>query len=82
MMGLLITVNLDGETPLLDPGTIIVGTGTMTIGGIPRGLESGAPAVGFLIPLPDGRTVAALTTLKLLLHAADMLRSAYGDPRG
>jgi hypothetical protein len=81
VMGLLVTVNLAGEPPMLDPKTVVVGSGMITIGGLPHDLESGAPAVGVLIPLPDGRTVAAVTTLRLLLTAADMLKAHYGDPR-
>lgn len=45
------------------------------------GTEGGKPSVALRLDLPDGRTVVVETTLALWLTAADILRTAHGDPR-
>lgn len=63
-----------------DPMAVVNAIET-TIGGIERGMQSGAPSVMIRVETPDGRTVIAETSLKLFLTAADALRAALGDPR-
>lgn len=81
MIGLEIIVNMEGagERLQLDLAHVVHVTSPMTIGGLARGMASGNASVMLLIQLPDGRTVAAETSLKLWLTAADMLRAHYGD---
>jgi hypothetical protein len=45
------------------------------------GMQSGDPSAAFVFRLPDGRAVFAETSLRLLLTAADALKSRHGDPR-
>lgn len=54
---------------------------TFEIGALAAGMSSGAPSIALAFRLPDGRAVFAETSMKLLLTAADTLKSLYGDPR-
>ena len=86
MQSLSITINID-EDPWIDLAELSrVGkvrtamaheAGQIRVGGLPRGMESGATAVEILIPLPDGTVVLTETSLKLFLAAADVLRARY-----
>lgn len=49
--------------------------------GLAAGMQSGDPSAAFAFRLPDGRYVFAETSLRLLLTAADALKSRHGDPR-
>jgi hypothetical protein len=48
------------------------------IAALPKGTVEGRPSVTVRIDLPDGRTVLAETTLRLLLRAAEALAARYG----
>lgn len=63
------------------PGHKILQTEDITIGGIPRGMQSGAPSVAILARLPGGDVAFIETSLALFLSTADALRAKYGDPR-
>ena len=41
---------------------------------LPKGMKSGASALILRVDLPDGRVVAAKTTVKLFLEVADAIR--------
>lgn len=78
-----LTIRLDGDDALkgTPPDKIVHVTDPITVAGLTGGMTSGKPSVALLVPLPDGRTVVAETSLALFLTAADALRSRHGDPR-
>lgn len=78
-----LTIVLDGEGAAKEvaPGTTVHVLEPFTITALAGGMQSGKPSIALLIPLPDGRTVVAETSLALLLTAADAFRAKYGDPR-
>lgn len=72
----------DGQA-LVDEGHLVYmqEDANISVGAMPEGTESGAPAVSFCFALPDGKVAVAETTLKLFLMAADAFKARYGDPR-
>lgn len=51
------------------------------LAGLPGGMRGGHASVAFRFDLPNGETVIAETSLRLLLTAADTFKARYGDPR-
>lgn len=51
--------------------------GSIRVGALPHGMQSGRTSVAIAVPLPDGRIVLTETSLALFLAAADALRAAY-----
>lgn len=45
------------------------------------GMNTGRPAVGFLVQTEDGHALFCETSLRIFLTAADMFKAKYGDPR-
>ena len=78
-----LSIILDGDGALrgVDPEKLVHVTSPMKITCLPGGMASGAPSVGLVLTLPDGRTVLAETSLALLLMAADAFKARHGDPR-
>lgn len=73
-------IYLDADEMLsgVDTNKIIHVTQTVKVGALRGGMESGAPSIGFGIPLPDGRTVLVETSLKLFQTAARAFAVVYG----
>lgn len=67
-----------GGMPELD-GRECVRLETLTITSLAGGMGSGAPSVGFVFDLPDGRYVIAETSLALFLAAAQALKGVHAD---
>lgn len=88
MIALNILVDGDGCWPDLHPDAkpkkkihdMMQGRGNLTFAGLPAGTTGGLPTVTIRIDL-DGSVVLTVTTLALLLTAADVLRARHGDPR-
>lgn len=74
---------LDGEGMVRDVARekLVHVTAPLKVGALAGGMASGAPSIAIAVPLPDGRTVVAETSLALFLSAADAFRARYGDPR-
>jgi hypothetical protein len=75
-------VILDGEgafTELADKFAQgqIVQAEVAAVAALSRGMSSGKPSVMFRIDLPDGRTVMAETSMRLLLVAAKAFETRY-----
>jgi hypothetical protein len=51
--------------------------GTIRVGGLPRGMESGRTSVAIAVPLPDGTVLLTETSLALFLQAAKILEAKY-----
>ncbi len=51
------------------------------VGGLPRGMQSGAASVFLNVVLPDGTQIIAETSWKLLWFASQALEAQYGAPR-
>lgn len=81
-----VTVNID-ETPwddltaLREQGKLItamnVDAGTIKVGGLPHGMQSGRTSVAISVPLPDGTIILTETSLALFVQAAKILEAAY-----
>lgn len=57
-------------------------TGSVVIGGMPKGTKAGKPVVMIAIENPEtGGFTVIETTLALFLTTADGLKVKYGDPR-
>jgi hypothetical protein len=46
---------------------------------MPMGTDTGQPAVGFRFLLPDGKTVFAMTSMRLFFMAAKAFGARYGS---
>lgn len=66
----------DGQ-PILDRNRQILEGKISVIGGLPKGMKSGAPSVSMVVQLKNGAQVFAETSMKLFLMAAKMLRAEY-----
>jgi hypothetical protein len=82
MIGMQIDLDGDNAWPDIDRTAIVEAVWERTAG-LPAGMQSGKPAVGILVRLPDGDAtpVFAETSLAMFLTIADALRARYGDPR-
>lgn len=79
-----VVLRLDGEGafPEIGEGDAIQSTAPIKIGGLARGMASGAPSALIVLELPHGGgRVWAQTSLALFLTAADALKARHGDPR-
>ncbi len=76
-----LTIISDGTktkaNPPIDLNTAIHVQSTITVIGMPHGMESGDPSIMLRIPLPDGREVIAETSLRLFYNAGQALRGYY-----
>ena len=82
----IITLNLNPEPHWPDlaerPESVIhLGNGApaIQVASLPGGMDSGRTSVALRLDLPDGRTVVAETSLRLLLTVARALASRYPD---
>jgi hypothetical protein len=83
-MASIIDLKLDGDgawPDLIDKGVIHLGEDT-TIGMcvLPGGMTSGRPSVAFRFDLPDGGTVVAEASWRVLATAAQAIAARYGWP--
>jgi hypothetical protein len=80
----IIDLKLDGDgawSDLLDKGVIHLGDGTtIGMGVLPGGMTSGRPSVAFRFDLPDGGTVVAETSWRVLAIAVQAIAARYGWP--
>lgn len=51
--------------------------GELALGVLPHGMKSGQPSVAIRIDLPNGHTVVAETSAKVLVAAAQSIMAAY-----
>ncbi len=65
----------------LDPTKGTIPGEILAMCALAEGMASGAPSIGILIRLPDGKQVIAQTSLKLLLTANACFLAVHGDPR-
>ena len=80
MISLVIKLNGDGILAGFPMEKIINLDDTpITITTLEGGMQSGAPSVGFIFDLPDGRKVFAQTSVRLFISAADAIKARYGD---
>ncbi len=77
MNGIVIKLQGDGAWPDLKGK---VGTDQVIhLAALSAGMTSGRPSIMLRFDLPDGRTVLAETSLRLLLTAAEAFRARYGS---
>ena len=79
MPALSIFMDAEGMLEGIPDDKIIHVTDTIKVGALPRGMTSGKASVSFGIPLPDGRTVLAETSMALFLSAARAFATKYGE---
>lgn len=79
-----IDLKLDGDgawPDLMDKGVIHLGDGTVIgLAVLPAGMTSGCPSVMFRLDLPDGGTVCAEASWRVLAIAAQAIAARYGWP--
>jgi hypothetical protein len=68
----------DGVLAGIDRDKLIHITEPIEVAALHHGMESGRPSVAFLIPLPDGRTVVAETSMQLFHAAARGFAARFG----
>ena len=82
MPTLVVHLEGDGCWPDLDRDKIVhLGNAAppIHVACLERGVSSGRPSVGFRLDLPNGQVVIAETSVRLFLHAADLVRLRYGE---
>jgi hypothetical protein len=78
MPSIRILLNAEGSLDGVDPAKVIHVQEQITIAVLPGGMDSGKESVSILIPLPDGRTVLAETSLQLFQATAKAFAARYG----
>lgn len=79
MIGMSVILNGDGAWPDLPTGDKLISMELGDLAVLNKGTTSGKPSVAFRLDLPDGRTVVAQTTARLLVSAARMIEAKYPD---
>jgi hypothetical protein len=78
MPAIKLLMNAEGALNGVNPATVIHVRDPFTIAVLPAGMGSGKESVSIIIPLPDGDTVVAETSLQLFQAAAKAFAAKYG----
>lgn len=68
----------DGALAGIDRAKIVHVTEPIKVAALKGGMQSGKPSVAFLIPLPDGKTLVAETSMELFHAAARGFAARFG----
>lgn len=77
-MQLSIFMDADGMLEGTNQDEIIQLEGTLKVGALEHGMQSGKPAICFGFTLPDGRTVLAQTSMRLFHATAKAFAARFG----